>query len=250
MLVFTDEALTAFLDGELPEVEMMEIATALEEDAALAKRVDNLHVDFAAARDGFAALLIQAPPHGSQTPTPSNVVQFKARTVSRWIPLAAAAIALVAGFGVGRTTAPVPVPAKSTWIATVANYVKLYDKNTLSGAAPSPQVAEAEIQAVSNALGKNLTLASLQTDGLTFRRAQTLTLDGKTLAQFMFVDEGGVPVAICILKSKNTSKPMVSKQLSGLNAEVFTTGGFAYLVIGNKNAEALQSVAKQLQAQI
>ncbi|MEL6374934.1 MAG: hypothetical protein AAFR04_13320 [Pseudomonadota bacterium] len=61
-LTFSDEQLTAYLDGEADAALCTQIESALERDAALAARLQALEVDAAAIRATFDALLLSAPP--------------------------------------------------------------------------------------------------------------------------------------------------------------------------------------------
>ncbi len=249
MSAFTDETLIAFLDGVLPEPETAAVAAALENDPALAAHLEGLQVDFAPITAEFDALLAQAPVF--EVPALSNVVELRPKPATRWIHLAiAASIALVIGFGFGRNTAPTPEPAPLGWLAAVANYQNLYNPDTLWGMKPTPEQAEKEVVRVAKALEHDLSLAQLQVAGLTYRRGQILTFRGKPLAQFMFNDAEGTPIAICMIKSAKDDTALAVKQIDGLNAAVWTDGGYGYLVIGDTDADILQRAAEQLQVQI
>lgn len=112
---FSDEILMRFADGELDDATTKKIASALEEDKALARRVELFATTRFAARDAMAPLLEEPVPESLRRSVEnlvehhkaqgrddrSNVVAISAhrdRRSSRWLELAAAAcLAAMAG---------------------------------------------------------------------------------------------------------------------------------------------------------
>ena len=62
MRPFTDEDLTAFLDGEADDALRAEIEAALETDAALGARIAELDIPLVPIAEAYTALLATAPP--------------------------------------------------------------------------------------------------------------------------------------------------------------------------------------------
>lgn len=105
---FSDEQLSAFIDGELSDAENAAIVRAAEADTALAARIAILRDANSHLRDAIDDLLGEAP----RTLLPSdNLVPFPQRRSARadWMRMAAAAgVAFVIGAIAMRTIAPSP----------------------------------------------------------------------------------------------------------------------------------------------
>lgn len=116
-MTYSDEQLSAFIDGELPDVEMQAVREALAGDEALADRLAQLAaVDVAVAE---AVRTIDQRPMPARVadrsrPHPAPVLPFVARVrqaVTRHAALAAS-VALFVGFGLGSL---LPGEPASTW---------------------------------------------------------------------------------------------------------------------------------------
>lgn len=249
---FDDAQLVAYLDGQLDAPTARAIETALATDAALADRMAALHLDVAALQAEADKLLDEAPAFDpALLDTPDKVVAFRPRPV--WQSLtglaAAACVALVIGFGLGRSTAPVP-EAQTGWLDAVAGYQNLYSPDSFRWGPPEPREANQEITEVAEALSLSYGLREFRFDGLEFRTAQVLQFNGKPLAQFMFKGENGTPVAICILQNGKPDAPLEQRHIAGLSASVFQSGGYGYVVIGDVSPEFAETTAKALAQRI
>lgn len=232
---FTDADLVAYLDGQAPEELHKEIDAALADDPSLAERLAGLSLPMDAVRGGWDALLDSAPP----APDLSPVATAPRPRRGLWAG-GAFATGIAAGLAVavftGLGTAP-PPPAPG-WKAVVASYQSLYGPNTLTSA-PAEAERTAQLAQASAALGLDITDLP-QAQGLDFRRAQVLDFRGKTLVQIAYQSDAGAPVALCIIAAAGPApKEMQAETLEGLAATSWNAGGFAYLLIGGEDPEAL-----------
>lgn len=248
---FTDEDLTAFLDGEAEDALVHEIAAALETDSALEARVASLDVPMDALRAGFDGVLAQATVMPLiEVPTIDPVVASRAMP-RRWGGWAAAA-AVVLAFGVGAYGGySVEKPAKPmTWMQAAASYQTLYVNSTLDIASPDATEAQAQLARLSQSVGQDLSGAQA-IDGLDFKRAQILGYNGKPLAQIAYVNAKGEPMALCVIKiSKPGTQDIVVQKMGGLAAAHWKADGFAYLLIGGSDQAAVETWAKVAQTSI
>jgi len=239
-MTFTDEQLTAFLDGELPADQTRAITDTLETDAQLSARLENLHVDFASIKAAFEGVLDEAPVIALPEPAAKGMNWRGIGNIA-----AAACLALVIGFAAGRQTAPEP---QTGWIAAVAEYQDLYTKETLDlyGA----ENWAVEVAAVSKQLGLGITIADLEIEGLAYKQGQILTYNDKPLAQFMFQAANGTPIAICVIKSGKADSEMRIKTPNGLNAVVWHKGGYGFVVIGDMDKAEIRRTADAVATKI
>lgn len=243
---FTDEDLTAFLDGEADDALVQALSAALETDAALEARLASLDVPMDALRAGFDSLLGQAP----AMPTIDPVVASNAMP-RRWGGWAAAA-AVVLAFGAGAYGGySYEKPAKPlTWMQAAASYQTLYVNYTLD--VPSPDIAEvqAQLARISQSVGHDLSGAQA-IEGLDFKRAQVLGYNGKPLAQIAYVNAKGEPMALCVIKiSKSVTQDIVVQTMGDLAAAHWKADGYAYLLIGGSDQTAVETWAKVVQTNI
>lgn len=126
---WSDESLSAFLDGELPAAEMERLARDLETDAALAARLERLAAanrTFLAAAAGIDAVplpertqaLLAGEGGAGEKNQGARVIPFPGRRISAFVmehrAIAAGLICAAAVYGVGVATVPGPdVPASS-----------------------------------------------------------------------------------------------------------------------------------------
>ena len=248
---FTDEHLTAFLDGEAEDALVQEIAAALETDSALEARLASLDLPMNALRAGFDELMGQAPavPVVEMAKiAPVIAANSLPRRWGRW----AAAAAVVLAFGVGAFGGySVEKPAKPlTWMQAAASYQTLYVNYTLDIASPDSTEAQAQLARLSQSVGQDLSGAQV-IDGLDFKRAQILGYNGKPLAQIAYVNAKGEPMALCVIKiSKSVTQDIVVQKMGGLAAAHWKADGFAYLLIGGSDQAAVETWAKVAQTSI
>ena len=235
---FSDEDLTAFLDGEADPELNASITAALDDDASLSERLASLDLPIAAIRSSYDALLSEAPglPE-EENETPST------RKVWPWA-FGTFATGLAAGFAMAAfLPGDVSAPAEPGWKAVVASYQSLYGQATLDSVQPVDDESRAQLARVSAAIG--LDLSDLPAPaGLQFKRAQLLSFKGRPLAQLAYQREDGTPVALCILQMENgDAKPMTVEILAGLGAASWNAGGFGYLLIGGEDQQGIEPEA-------
>ena len=241
---FSDEDLTAFLDGEAPDALHAAIETALDSDQILANRMAALDVPLDPIVSAYDALLETAPP---MPDLPVAEVPSSQKTRFGWgwgigtfaTGLAAGlAVAVFTGFGT-------PEPAPRGWVSFVASYQALYTTATLQIPTPDAPETARQLTHVSDALG--LDLSSLpQVQGLDFKRAQLLGFADKPLIQIAFLRADGTPVALCIVPSGAGDKPINMGSAEGLDIAQWNTPDFGFLLIGGQDAAPLAQEAETL----
>ena len=244
---YTDEELTAFLDGEADDALATEIGDALETDVALGERLATLDIPIAALTQAYDALLNDAPPMPplpEAVPEPANTNRFGwgwgVGTFGTGLA-AGLAVALFTGFG-----QPAPPPAPG-WAAFVASYQSLYTPETLAAVTLTQAERQAQLQTVSAAVGLDLTDVP-DAEGLTLKRAQILSFNGKPLVQLAYQRADGTPVALCIIPAGPDDKPVSMGAAQGMELARWNTPGFGYILIGGQEQAPLKSEAQALQS--
>lgn len=256
-LEFSDEDLSAFLDGEADATLEAEISAALETDEALGERLASLDIPVAAIKQAFDDMMVDAPslpanffadmpevaPIAPAAPANTNArPRWGMGIVTFATGLAAGlAVAVFTGFGT-------PEPAQRGWVSFVASYHALYTTATLSGFETSQQEAAVQLASVSEQLG--LDLAALpQAEGLTFKRAQILGFNGKPLVQISFLRDDGTPVALCIIPAGPDEQGLSMGAAEGLELARWNIPGYGFLLIGGQeDAAPLEREAETFRA--
>ena len=272
-----DAKLMSYLDGALEPGEHQEIAQNLAINPELAQRLAVLERgghDFKGAfepllnaapearmQDMLAGLIAettpQTPPVKTDLSQTDNVVPLrpaKNRFWSNMAGMAAAAGITLAVFSGGVYTGwqtgdkPSIQQTKIGWRQAAAQYISLYNKQTLDGL-PVDRKAQGEgLQRVSQALGLSLTREKSLIDSLVFRGTQILQLKGKPLAQIAYLHNGETPVALCIIKSNKPSSNQKTEERLGLNIVHWISGGHGYMLIGKVPEKELEQIASPLVA--
>ena len=259
---FSDEEITAFLDGELDIDRSQILGEALESDAELQRRVEELTVDTALIKAAFEKV---TPDRNSDdvvaslstaTAAANTNLPGKQRGFSIAQLAACALIALGIGYVAGNflnTPPPAQQQAEQRgWKAYVAAYQALYSAETLASVDFDLTAQQRQLRAVNERVGTNITIADLSSvEGLTFKRAQTLSFKGKPLIQLAFVTDEGQPVALCIIAKPGVGNAsMAETELEGMKAASWIKDGFDFLLIGNAPAETISKSASAFSARI
>ncbi len=244
---FSDEELTAYLDGEADRVPMAEIEQALRQDPALRARLDGLSVDKRELAKAFDLLLNEAPKAPDLAERAGPVVD---QTVFGFLHLiAAAAVALLIGVGAGLLMTGNQLQG---WRGYVAAYQALYANGTLAHIEQTESAAKAELARVFSAIGKQLELSVIDApDQLDYKRAQLLHFEGQPLIQLAFLSKVGEPVALCIIKSDSgADTDPTFEEMQGMQAASWSRDGYAYLLIGGNDPELIERTANAYAGQI
>ncbi|EFL87469.1 hypothetical protein [Ahrensia sp. R2A130] len=241
---YSDEQLTAWLDGEAEFAPIDDITQAAKLDGALAERIEALRVDRSAVAVVFDGI---SPTKAAPSLFVTDASSTKSFSRSFGVATAATALAacLVMGVLVGRFTAN---DRPANWMEYVAAYQALYTSDTLVAIERSDAELNIELARVSSVIGKPVALSDLKQAGdLTYRRAQILGFEGNALAQFAFVTNSGVPVALCILRNGEKPSKLTVENMEGMEAASWSSGEFQYLLIGGQDAGLVHKMAKIFQ---
>lgn len=247
---FTDEELTAYLDGEAELALVRDIDAAAAVRPEFKQRLSELDVDREAIAGTFRRLLETAP-EMAELPEVEQAGDAVAAhrpaggpRVGAISAIAACVALLVAGAAGGHLMTDT---RGSGWRDYVAAYQALYVGGTLSHLTPVAEQQLEELSLVGKALGRRFELASLQElEQLDYKRAQTLGFEGRPLVQLAFMSKVGAPVALCIIRSAGSAETRSDIRLQtieGMQAAHWGGGGFEYLLIGGTDAELISTAA-------
>ena len=263
----SDEILTAYLDGEIPDEKHEAMTALIAQDEDLQQRLGRLQVEFNDVTQAFQQL--QVPDLSEQIAVINRAASSKAGDEKRpvlWTPVrtAIAASIVVASFAAGMfvdqlnsdvnnspsiqvVTAKSPAmnPAKKPgWRQSVANYVSLYTTDTLNRVGASLESQHQNLALLSQDVGLSLTSENLAVGELDYKRGQILDLRGKPLVQLAYLHQNKTPVAFCIIKSTKGKKTMQFETRNGLQIAHWSSESHGFMVIGDVSKEELNKLAK------
>ena len=277
----SDEALVAYLDGELDADERAHVEAWLEADPAVRDRLLALAESATTLRSAFADLVnepvpeqliaaargetateaeivVLRPPRPSEAPPPS----------SRWyIQLATAAglFGLVVGGGVGYVgnsfMTPARVPAErqlqvasiNSWLDNAAGDYKLMVNagDALVDVPASGDNGEV-IQKVSQSLPQPVRLPNLQPWGLSFKGARLVVLEGRPAAQLVYTTDNKAigPLALIIGSTKQPDIAPTFERRQDLNLLYWRHQGRASVLVGQSEIGYLWGIANDIAWQL
>ncbi|MDI6835491.1 MAG: anti-sigma factor [Rhizobiaceae bacterium] len=253
----SDEELTAFIDGELDAAEHARIAQAVRDNPQAAERLTFLkRADRLPLRESFASLLDEAP-RGSLEDMLAAIPRQDAGKPTRFGRrgfVTAIAASVAAGIVVDRAwmrfAEPSAVGESAEWRDAVAQYMALYTAETLAGAHPGREAAAAQLAIVNERLGLSLTPEAIALPGSEFRHAQILAYDDRPLAQILYVDPEGRPLALCIFASGAAEASIASERRYALDIAFWSSGRHAAMLIGHLPAGDIRHLAEGISRQI
>ena len=254
-----DEALTAFLDGEMPSDASRALLDRLATEAPLRQRLGRLYDGGRDIPQALDALLDAAPTdhldrfiddaiEAAPTSVPILTAPPRRRAPwqSNWLRAAVAAVLLIAAGSIGYALRGVDPGPPETWKQAVAEYWALTTADTLA-LNPSADAAALQLATVGDRLGLPLSPEAVGLSGPTFRAAQIFDFRGRPLAQIAYLDPDYGPVAYCVIADpdKKETAPAAT-ELDGFDVVHWSSGGFARMLIGRAPPERLRQFADQL----
>ena len=283
-----DEALVAYLDGELDDAERRHVEAWIEADPAVADRLAALAQATDLVRNAYAhiadeplpeRLIAAARGETEAAATPAQEAEIlvlrPARTAAsgadrRWhIGLAAAAglFGVIFGgagvyLGLG-TLAPANLAgerqaaaaaANNIWLDNAAGYYKLIvsaGDNMLIDV-PATNDPTAALQKISQSLPQQVRLPDLKPWGLTFRGARLVVVDGKPAAQLVYVTDNKAigPLTLVIGASKQPDIPPTLDHRQDVNLLYWRHQGRAYALVGKTDIGYLWGIANDVAWQL
>ncbi|HVB89438.1 MAG TPA: anti-sigma factor [Beijerinckiaceae bacterium] len=258
----TDAELTAFLDGELPNDRRAAVERRLQQDSLARERLALLERGARPFQAAFDVILDAAPNERlkamlSKLPSAPASVRRRSR-LSRIVSAAAAALAL---FGVGlaaghwvyprsasegrpRTEAEGTAP--ENWRQTVAEYFRLQSPATLAAIPDDARTRRAELAAAASRLGLALSQGRLALPDLVLKRAELFVFKGMPLAEILYFDPQGGPMALCIIANGKPDAGLRSERREGMNVVYWQQKKRGFLLIGRTRSALLRQRAKTI----
>ncbi len=241
--MFSDEDLTAYLDGESDQAMTDAIQRQLSDDIALANRLDQLVLDKTQIETSFQDLLAMAPDAPAFLSRETHARHGFGKLQYALIA-AAAVLCLLAGGIAGNLWQQ---PREEAWFEFVATYQALYINSTLAHVKHSPASAQSELDRVSQSIGKALDLSKVSSnEDLDYKRAQILGFEGQPLAQLTFLSKVGAPIALCIIRSdEERERVMEVATRRGMSSAIWSKGGYEFMLIGGEDDQLIERSARQ-----
>jgi anti-sigma factor RsiW len=255
-LPYADEAIVAWLDGEMHADEAQAFAAELKRSEALSARTAELMKSNQPFAEAFAAMLDEAPLDRMQQrvayllattpPVPKKLpVQFSRRTL-----IAASVSFLLVGSGVGFLARPVvkTEPGESEKIRELeAQYMSLYSPETLADIDSSPPVLARSLARTARDLDLHLTPAQLALPEASLKSVRMLRYDDVLITQIAWSHSSYGPMALCISREDHLqSTDLMQEKRQGMNLVWWHRAGYQYVLIGRNPAEQLKKAAQAL----
>ena len=233
----TDEMLTAYLDGELDELQAAQIKAAIASRPEVSQRVRSLEIVKQDLKPAFDLFLNEAPAAPSfETP------QKPSRS---WSFLKGIAAACAIG-AILMITYPFDRTAGLSFPERVAIYQELYTYETIASLSFSESQKSSQLDFLTDRVGYDLTSFG-QIDGLNFLRGQLLSLDGANLAHLSYLSESGRPIALCAVPMADADTPGTEvMEIRGLTAVTWNDAGYAFILIGDLEDDLVDTFIKSL----
>lgn len=249
MVTYTDEQLTAFIDGELPSAHMRAIERAIETDPELSVRVASLHMETGGLKALFDSWLNKAPEEKLKTMLPALRVENTSMggksaraTITQpivWGPaLMIGTLALMIGYGLGQSS----VKLEQSWVEQVATQQSFVTEATLAGL---PTLEGGAVTKAAALLGLSLDPQSITPEGYALKGVNELAYGEQPFVQFSFASDTGAPLALSVLKSGAPEMGVEMSALGDLTAASWAFAGYSFALTGKGDATVVETVAEK-----
>lgn len=250
------ELLIKYADQQASQAEQQQVLDLIQKDEAAATLLNRLQSTMVDG-SGLSHALPEADPAMVEM---INDWQPESQvTEKRTFGLPAIAATLVAGLTTGylltsiikspintdNTAAQIAETETPEWIRLVADYHRLYARQTIEDAnTPSTDLASAE---VTRWLDRKTSIPLLDDQGITFKRAQQLTVNDDVLVQLAYLPEQTSPVAVCIRKTRSSKNTDVTfANYGGMPYAEWQTGNYAIVIVGELEEQTLKSITERV----
>lgn len=254
----SDAVLTALIDGQLSPQEEASLLRQMEENPSISERVEFLSrasLNFQAA---FQPLLDEAPLPKLQAQLDAIKPQLPPplrRVSANWNEgrrgfMGLLAASLVAGVFADRVWLAATsdddhdADDSAAWRGVVAQYMALYTPDTLGSKQPDETQQQAQLSALDTQLGLELTPKKIAMPNIEFRRTQILAYDSKPLAQILYADPQGRPMALCILRDTSAPHEIATEKRQSMTIAWWATRDYQALLIGHGTAREINTLAE------
>lgn len=278
----SDEALVAYLDGELDPVEQRHVEAWLDADPAVRERLSALAESADLVRSAYAGIVNEPLPErllaaarGEGQAQGAEIRVLRPRSAAgpvparRWyIGLAAAAGLfgimvggagtylvmglLPPGSGADRTQLAA-VAAQRLWLDNAAASYKLAVNagNSMLVDVPAKDDPREALQRISQNVPQ-VRLPDLKPWGLTLRGARLVVVDGRPAAQLVYVtdDKALGPVTLVISASKQSDLSPTIERRQDVNLVYWRNQGRAYALVGQADTGYLWGIANDVAWQL
>ncbi|MGD9427043.1 anti-sigma factor family protein [Pantoea sp. NSTU24] len=244
-----DEAIVAWLDGEMTPQEAELFEQALADNPDLNRRLEQFRhssLDFGQA---FAPLLAQAPQARMAERLAAITPPAPARTYSRRALIAASVSFLLVGSGIGLLARPGEKREdESQSIRDLeARYMSLYSAETLADLPDDGVLLQKGLDRTRLDLGLQLHPQQLRLPGAELKMVRILRYERTSIAQIAWLHADYGPMALCISPASHGPEPIARERRHGMELAWWNRDSFQYVLIGRNPAHQLAAIATTLQ---
>ncbi|MGI9508784.1 MAG: hypothetical protein ACR2QJ_05490 [Geminicoccaceae bacterium] len=134
------------------------------------------------------------------------------------------------------------------WTIQVAEYHGLYARQAPRHLVDVPANESAHIEEwLGEQLGGNIAIPDLSDSGIEFKGARLLAIGGMPVAQLMYLDGNGVPLAICLMRNMmGKAKNAELSEHNDLRLVDWRDRAYQYVIVGSTTFETLEALAGRL----
>ncbi|ELY7393620.1 hypothetical protein SOJ80_003873 [Cronobacter universalis] len=250
---YSDEAIVAWLDGEMNETDAQRFQAQMAEDPALTGRVGALSLNTSALRQAFAPLLDDAPLSRMQQrlddAASTQAENQRASGISRRALIAASVGFMTLGTGLGYwLNKAAALPDGSEKIRDLeAQYMSLYSAETLLDADASPAALARGLQRAGEDLALTLRADQLALHDAELKMVRMLRYDTQPIAQVAWLHPEYGPMALCISREAlQSDTDFFAENRHGMNLIWWRRHGYQFVFIGRHPSSLLAKTARQL----
>jgi anti-sigma factor RsiW len=248
---YADEAIVAWLDGEMRADEALAFENELKRSEALSARTAELMKSNQPFAEAFAPMLDDAPLE-RMAPRLAHLLATtpSAPQVSRRALIAASVSFLLVGSSIGFLARPAikAEQGESEKIREMeAQYMSLYSAETLADVDSSPPVLKQSLARTARDLDLHFTPAQLTLPEATLKSVRMLRYDDALITQIAWNHSSYGPMALCISREDHQqTTDLAQEKRQGMNVVWWHKAGYQYVLIGRNPAQQLKKTAQAL----
>lgn len=248
---YDDDAIVAWLDGEMDRADAQAFEQQLNSDEQLATRTAELMKSNQDYPGAFAPLLDDAPTERMQAKLNAYLddQSTKRAGISRRALIAASLSFLVIGSGLGYLVRPSEeIRDENGHIRDLeAQYMSLYSAETLLDLDSSPSVLQKGLARTAQDIGLHVNEEQLALQSAELKMVRILRYESTSIAQIAWIHADYGPMALCISPLEQKSRTEITRETRhGMNVAWWNSRGYQFVLIGRNPASQLQDSARQL----